>query len=361
MPSFPRLLYIDTLRGMAIVCMLVVNSAPFFLVWDTPFWFRIITSVAAPTFIAVSGYLLGVVKERERFSFVRKSLIRGGLFILIAVLIDLFIWGIIPSLTMDILYLIGIAVIISPLVAKLPKFWHFMLAMVLMIFPLYIIWGYHLDVYCLKCFHFESELWQANVTHTLSYFDVQEDFSILRMLQSWLVDGRFPIFPWLGIYLICFWFGMYFDRMQKSELIENNYQVVFSLVVMIAGIIYLAHSERPIRLGFSELYYPPDFVFLITILMFLYFILFIPRHVLEHKIFYPFRIMGQSSLMLYVVHIILIVYVLPYIFSAFNKSYFLTFCCFIIMVYGIAYALHRLKRTDFWRKSPFLLRFIFGA
>jgi fucose 4-O-acetylase-like acetyltransferase len=58
---------IDFARGLAILIMILANSAPYLLnISDVPFYLRFIFSAAAPIFIFLSGYSLNLSFQNNK-------------------------------------------------------------------------------------------------------------------------------------------------------------------------------------------------------------------------------------------------------------------------------------------------------
>jgi uncharacterized membrane protein len=98
-----RLDTIDFLRGIAVFIMIIANSTPYIFNLSSYNTLRIIFSLAAPIFIFLAGYTTQMNFENNKL----EKLIRIFQVILIAVIIDIFVWRSIPFYTFDVLYLIG--------------------------------------------------------------------------------------------------------------------------------------------------------------------------------------------------------------------------------------------------------------
>lgn len=99
---------IDTIRGLAIILMIMGNLEPV-LQNPHPLWLRIYGSFAAPLFVITAGMMVCLTSNKKNHNF-NYYLLRGILIILIGALIDVLVWGLIPFLTIDVLYLIGLAI-----------------------------------------------------------------------------------------------------------------------------------------------------------------------------------------------------------------------------------------------------------
>ena len=109
-----RLASIDLLRTISIIIMIIANSSPYILVSPHSIWLRLISSLAAPLFIFLSGYSFFVSFNQNKNFYHKFS---QALYILIsAVFVDVFIWQIMPFQTFDVLYLISFALLINILI-----------------------------------------------------------------------------------------------------------------------------------------------------------------------------------------------------------------------------------------------------
>src|SRR3954467_8108237 len=99
---------IDILRGMAIFAMIAANMAAHNLAEPHPFIFRLYGSFAAPTFILLAGMMVSYTAILKKHYF-KYYLIRGLGILLVASLIDYFLWDTIPFSTFDVLYIIGLS------------------------------------------------------------------------------------------------------------------------------------------------------------------------------------------------------------------------------------------------------------
>ena len=79
---------VDVLRGLAITIMVGANLIPSLLVPPAPFWLRLVSSIAAPLFIFLSGMMVAL-SCRLRHHTLSYFLLRGGFVIGIGALIEL--------------------------------------------------------------------------------------------------------------------------------------------------------------------------------------------------------------------------------------------------------------------------------
>jgi uncharacterized membrane protein len=242
----PRLPWIDALRGLAIMLMIPANYAAY-LAGPHALEFRVGSSFAAPIFVMVSAGLAVLTADRHDF---RYALQRGGAIVLIAMGVDVLVWRILPWTSFDILYLIGAALPLAYLLRHAPALRLIALAAAIFLISglLRDLVGYHADV--LQVMLAEPELPSAS-----------------RVLKSWLLDGWFPMLPWLAFPML----GLAYFRMlfQHSGSVGTAVHALAGCAVALVGILLLllpVDASRfanvanggvlAIRHGYSEVFYP---------------------------------------------------------------------------------------------------------
>lgn len=317
--------------------MLVANSAATYLAPEHPFWFRLIGTFAAPIFICTAGYLLGRGLIKGQVSG-RKNLYRGFLTLGIAACIDVFVWNTMPFTTFDVLYLIGLGICLFPFYSKLPKYTSLAVSLFIIIVPQLIFRNqYRLEI---------SEL-------------TIDETPVLLMFHSWqslFLDGWFPLFPWLGLMYFSVWVGRYKPEVKQPT---KSFHQLIPVCIFVGGIIMLYHQNKVTRSGYSELFYPPDLIYMITALSLLN-ILWRNTGLLNNKLLIPLTWLGRSSLFFYILHCIFIKYILSIIFPQLGKNYLILLIIFTVSLFIIGYGLSILKKKSFWEKMPWIFHFIFG-
>ena len=109
-----RLIWVDFLRGIAIMLMIPANLSPYYAE-PHAMWYRFMSSLAAPMFICLSAGMVVLYSEKHRFGY---YVTRGGAVILIGVLLDVLLWRILPFASVDVLYVIGLSTPLVYLVRK---------------------------------------------------------------------------------------------------------------------------------------------------------------------------------------------------------------------------------------------------
>ena len=287
-----RLPWVDTLRGLAIILMVPANLAPY-LSEPHSMWFRILGSFAAPTFIMLSAGMIILRGEKHSLSYYLK---RGGIVVGVGVLLDTLLWNIFPFTSFDVLYPIGLAMPLLYLLRKLEsrELLYISIILILGTYVLQAIFGYHaeaLEVYF-------DDMWRPSVG---------------RLLQSWFIDGWFPIFPWLGYAFI----GALFFRTLFAEGIGiSHHFVTLGIVLTIIGFVLLFApipfirniadgSILETRGGYSEIFYPPTFAYIFTSIG----IVVLSSTMLRRMRFNPTHsvlgFFGRHSMMVYILHQVL--------------------------------------------------------
>jgi uncharacterized membrane protein len=273
---------IDALRGAAIVSMFAANLAGPCLLPPHPLWLRIYGSFAAPAFVFLAGMMTAL---GSRPAPLPRLLGRSVLLLALAAGIDRLCWGIDPFETFDVLYLLGLALPLTGLCRRFEVWAHLLLAVtVLAITP-----------------------W---LRHVLGYGPLLPD-QLAYPWPAWrrlLVDGWFPIFPWLGVALLGGTAGrvdLLSERMRPWLLSAGG-----SLLVAGGAGWLVAPPSIVTRAGYSELFYPPSSQYLAAALgAVLLMLAGFARLERSFKLTW-LAVLGRASLVLYVLHVALIASVL---------------------------------------------------
>lgn len=339
-----RDLSIDVMRGIAIITMVAANMAPYTLAAPHPFLFRFYGTFAAPLFIMLSGMMIALKGEAGEHDF-KYYLIRGALVLAVAALIDALIWHMVPFVEMDVLYLIGIAVPLVFLFLKLST-----PLRGLVIGALFFLTPVLQGVFGYK----EGEPLSSGFGRL-----IMGDTGPAGIAKSWMIDGDFPVFPWLGIAFL----GPVLQKLRlRSERHFATGKALLAGVItaICGGLLWLAHpGELLIVLGYSELFYPPTLGYVFTSVGVMI-LLFCAVDRKPDFVFYePVRALGESSLFIYIFHLALIKYILARYWPQKDFStYLAVYIVFMIFLTLSAYLLRVVRRV--WPKRPFLVKFLIG-
>jgi uncharacterized membrane protein len=291
-----RYLAVDTLRGFAIVVMILSNLAGEHLAEPHPMGLRIVGSVAAPIFIALCGMMLGFAKEKKDVGFgyfLKRSLKLFG----VALAIDLVVWRAVPFLYVDVLHLLGVGILAMYTVLKLPRVFQWMIALGILVVSPYL----------------QQTLGYIAVPTFIELFHFTPLPSIGVLVKHWIVDGWFPLFPWLS----CLIFGanlVPLKRRYDALSFDRKLWVrIGSFLVFIATLVYwrMYPGVQIIRDGYSELFYPPTIGFMVCMMAMIVVLLVSLESVSSLRILRPFQVLGQHSLVIYAVHLAMMVYLMP--------------------------------------------------
>jgi uncharacterized protein len=202
----PRNSIFDILKGIAVILMVVANSAPVFG-GDLPFILRIFFSMAAPIFVMMSGFMVAFIRNKHPFSY---FLLKAVFILSLAVLIDIFVNKIKPFEGFDVLYLIGFSIPFAALFVRLP----------LNLLGIFIIAIIAAGSILRATLGYASNPIMNDIQ--FSNFDF---FPTTIPFKNWLLDGWFPILPWFGFMLI----GVFICKIytQKKILFSSLIQKYF--------------------------------------------------------------------------------------------------------------------------------------
>lgn len=332
-----RLFYIDVIRGWAIVIMVLANSAPYVMQEPYPFWFRLMSSFAAPVFIALSGYMIGL---KTNLTSNKKLIVRGLLVVLAAISIDVFIWKLMPFQSYDVLYIIGFSIVLSPLLLKLNRL--HTLALMLFIFASAFVFQY--------VFHYTLRSLDSG-------FSFENMSIILRSARALILDGWFPVLPWLGFFVA----GMYLSRFGIAVRNTNKllYGCILSLVFAASSVL-IYFQYRPLREAYGELFYPADFYYCTAAFSILA-LLALNARAFRATIFEPVSWLGRSSLFFYILHLAVISYGIASIHELLGANIWLSMAAFFISLSILGWVLQQYKKTRLWQKTPYVFRFLLGS
>jgi uncharacterized membrane protein len=347
MKVMKRDISIDIFRGLAIFTMTAANMAGGLLEEPHPFLFRFYGSFAAPIFIILAGMMVSITSHREEHNF-SYYLKRGFLIMLTGAFIDTCIWQIYPFTGVDVLYLIGFSIPIAYVFKKLEK--KVQIITIVIIFVLTPILqkiigyaGYPVSIRLTSEF---SVLWSNSSS----------------ILKAWVIDGWFPIFPWLGFSLTGVFLANFRDIGKFVNKKIRKQIFYFSISILSAGIIIWQLFPGPLltREGYSELFYPPTVGYICCAIGAAILILFIIDSKPHLNIFAPLRAMGESSLFFYILHLVLIGFAINFNFS--TKDFLLFLSLYVglsFLLFIAAFVLRKFKQN--WKNKPFLVRFLLGT
>lgn len=343
---------IDILRGFAILLMIMANLTPALFLLPAPGWYRFLSSLAAPLFIALAGMMITLSRTGKGRS-LGYTTRRGGLVILAGALLQVLVSHYIPFIDMDVLYLIGLSLPVAYLYLGLPegRRWIIIVAILVLTPVLYAGFGYNESIIVP-----ELSLFTSPVSDTPLHGPAD-------IVKSWFIDGWFPIFPWIAVPLFGAEIGMY--RWRKGDVLRFQFRKegLYAMGLLIAGGILwaLLPGAQVVREGYVELFYPPAIGLLVFCAGFLLLALTVLDHLrAQHPLIDPLRAAGECSLAIYLLHSAIITLVIePLGIQVPLPAYFGGYLVLLAGMILVAYLLRYIRRS--WRHPPFLVRFLIGG
>lgn len=310
---------IDTLRGIAIFTMVAANWAALILAEPHPFALRAYGSIAAPLFIFLAGMMVEQTTRTKQYT-LQYFVHRGAYLIVIGAGIDMLIFHIFPFLTIDVLYVIGLALPICFWFFRIPRLFKGLVVSVILFAGPFL------------------QNWLGYSPYPTEYYltgqKVTEVPHLSPIWQQWLVDGWFPIFPWLGYALLGAWWS--------KEDIHFQFSLKAGLILMIVGIGLLWFFQSPfyVRDGYSELFYPPTHGYVVISLGVVLFLFGCVKR-FPHMFFpFLFGTLGQHSLWIYVFHLAVGEYVISRLWQGVSMALFLwIYATGIVLLWGMCHGI----------------------
>jgi uncharacterized membrane protein len=354
LPSAPapfRDVPVDVLRGLAIAVMILANMSGALLL-HAPDWYRFISSLAAPSFILLAGMMVALSRIGKGRSLAYMAA-RGGLTILVAVVLDTLILNIVPFLGIDVLYLIGLGIPVAYLYLGLPerKRWIVILLIFCATPLLQAGLGYHPPAGQVPL---SSLLWNTDPGTPLP--------GPADILRSWLIDGWFPIFPWIAFPLLGAEIGAYRWNRDRPIAFRPAKEGLCGIGLLAIGGTYWALFPGPclIREGYVELFYPPTPGLLLICIGFFIAALTLLDQCPFIGCLDPFRAMGECALAVYLVHYAIIVDVIaPFGLRLPMPQYLVVFLVLLAGMILLAFLIRAIRLR--WHKPPYLVRFLIGG
>lgn len=264
-------------------------------------------------------------------------------------LVDILIWGVYPLTTVDALYLIGISLPIAYMFTKTNKWvrWAAIVVVFMATPVLQVVLGYT---------SYPTELTLFGQLTVI----VPDQTSIFN---HWIIDGWFPLFPWLGFSLL----GVNlaesrFGQGGSAPVPQKNGLLRAGVLLLCFGAIIWVLYPGPllVRLGYGELFYPPTIGYILTASGLFVLLLVIVDRSRSSFVYGPLKTFGASPLFMYILHLALIEYVFTLFLPDEILQVFLFSYLALTFVMGIvAYGLRALKARR--PNLPVAARFFIGS
>jgi uncharacterized membrane protein len=310
---------IDITRGIAIFMMIAANMLPYLLVTPVPSFVRIYATCAAPIFVTISGMMVALTREKHHFKY---FLDRGAIVVFIGVLLDAFINSTYPFTTMDVLYLIGISLPLAYLFMGMDKKLRWaVIGLIFLITPV--------------------------LQYTMGYSElISQDNSWANIAHNILINGYFPIFPWLGFSFL----GAQLGSMRWENRTIKRYNkpltaVIIAALLTVGSIVWaLFPGNMYIRYGYVELFYPATIGFIITITGVIILAIASSDYLQSSRLLEPFRSMGEYSLHIYVAHLVIIALIIQPLHTKIGlPAYIVVYILFAFAMYLLSIGLKKMR------------------
>ena len=283
-PGASRDINIDMARTFAILIMLSANAWPYLFKFNQlNFGLRVLFSCAAPIFAFLLGYTYALNVNIQNGN--QKSIKKVLQIIFLAFSIDAFIWGIIPFMTYDVLYILSLSLLLLIGLKNINRnaLWILLLGLIGLHFLFFSWFDYRFEVDEYK-FKTPFEYWDTSMI---------KDHTLVRFV----FDGWFPFLPWFSITLLGFL--LYHIKFSKRSL---SWLLVLATSFLIIGIYLLSTQiNYTDRNGYYELFYPFSinfYVFAFGLLMLVFLFLKTDISFNYNNLLLP----GKYSLFVYLVH-----------------------------------------------------------
>jgi hypothetical protein len=337
---------IDVTRSIAIFLMVAANMAVI-AHGESPWWFRLSSSLAAPMFISIASMMVALGFARNKG--VIPAFIKCIFLFLIAGLLD-FSNATFPFLNIDVLYLIGILLIIVSVIGRLPNsILIVLITAILFITPL-----------LQNKFGYQAEML---VELNPKNLDLYTTTFLTEAIHRYLIDGWFPLFPWMSLGL----FGAILGKLRYHTTGMVSFAkiryVISALMLIASGIFvwWLFPNNQLSRYDYIELFYPPApgfMLFSMGIIICMICLVDYASQLSLWSLFYP---LGEAPLFMYLFHIALIEHlILPLGSITFGIRYFIYYLALISIMMTIGVLLRNTRRKLFYQKSPQIIKWVFG-
>lgn len=343
-----RDLTIDIVRGIAIFIMVGANMTPL-LPEPHALSLRFYASCAAPIFVILAGAMVALAAMmRPQVNQLSYFIKRGVFLLMMGAFCDVVCWGIVPFISLDVLYLLGLGLPIFYVASKYDKINILMIAAAIAGFApiLQAVFGYA----------------PSSIIISLSDFEAYSAISFSGVIKDWFIEGVFPIFPWMGYGL----FGVVLAKYRWENIGETKSfatREVFSIaaVAIILGLAGMAlfPGELLHRLGFSELFYPakPGFViFSMGVVIGLIGLVDMTKFLGFWKVFLP---LGEASLFMFLVHMFIIERFITPMGQVPVQDYLGFYAGLVVVLLVFGLWLRVIKRS--YRDMPLALKWVLGG
>jgi uncharacterized membrane protein len=180
--------------------------------------------------------------------------------------------------------------------------------------------------------------------------------------HHWLVDGWFPLLPWLPVGLsgiLCARFYQAKIAMGRYGFFNQRFFMTCAVLVAIGVLIsWFEASPYYVRYGFVELFYPPTLGFIFIALGVVGMLLAVAEWSVDR--FSWCQTLGSMTLTMYVLHLLIISHVLDKLFYPVDNmaTFFMITACHLVILAMGARAIIFVRKT--YTTMPLVLQWLLG-
>lgn len=336
----------DQLRGLAIVAMVMANSAPLLADHvEIGFWFRLLSSFPAPCFVIMAGAMVALTASKHKCRYFFE---RGIFVVLMGAFVDVAANNLLPFESFDVLYLIGVMMPIAFLACRLTNVQLFGVIMFLFVVT-----------HVLQAYLGYEQL------VPLSYLSGEHEGVAGVWWQHWLIDGWFPLLPWLPLGLCGILFTRIYQRAQQQKLAYAYCRLKFLLpivTIFVVGIVINLVDPSPffIRYGYIELFYPPDMSFVFSAIGVVGLLLALAEFSTTKSEITWLQLLGSMTLAIYTISLLIIGRILSPLFFPIGDlaSFFAIFFGHLMALTIIAHGFKMVRET--YPSMPVVVKWLVG-
>jgi len=340
--EYNRLNSIDICKGISVAIMIIANfSRDVLNPNEIYFSHRVFSSLSAPIFFFFAGYL-SINSQKS----IKSHLYRSLWLLATAVLIDVFVWNIIPFNNFDVLYTISLSVFLIQVIRGL-SINYLVVAMCILVISSLLLNFYQYRI-------------QINETNIIKLYNHKHLFEINNSFKRLIFDGWFPLFPWCAIAFIGAYYKVkleiYFNRLFTSN---RHFSVLTIFLFLLIYILNTRNISSNLRDGYVEIFYPVDFFMFVFFIVWVIWLNFFVN-IFERKMQF-FSVLGRYTLLIYIVHSIVSAYILSKLSEKFNYFEFISFCLIMFILFKLkASFLERVRKAGYLAIIPFPIKKLTG-
>lgn len=301
-----------------------------------------IASFVPALFITAAGAVVTYTARLKGYGF-RHYLARMAALLLAAAVIDLVAWRMFPFVGMDVLYLIGASLPVAYAFSRLDAA---------------VRWTLMSAVFLVTPFLQDALGYSANVFN-VSLFEVPPSPIPYRMIVGqWILDGWFPLFPWIGYAMFGVNLGMLRWGTDGIRSFAARRVVGAGLALVAIGVVLWLRYDGPLyaRAGLPEKIYPPTLAYLFTAAGEIVLLLALFDWKPAARVYDPLLACSESALFAYFFHHFFLG-MLPQVSRLAVE--WLILAASVTAVIAAAYVLRSVRRR--WVKRPAFVRYVLGV